>query len=201
MDWIRRYVKEIVLLVIGAGAASLFGYFKDDIRAHVDHFFAKGTIGGKYVMKAYTFEGKPNPAWISFDSDVELKHFGTRVIGERTSSKAYVWRLSGYFRDPILSLSYENVDLSMVGTGTFTLQRDGAFAFWGHWIGVECDPRTNRKFLAQCPVLVYRTDKAKLAETPLYEEFMGRSCIPITLDNGPCPLKSPGLSTEEKLKP
>lgn len=152
-------------------------------------------------MKAYSFEGKPKPAWIPFDSDVELKHFGTRVIGERTSSKAYVWALSGFFRDPILSLSYENVDRSAVGTGTFTLQRDGPFALWGHWIGVECDPMTNRRFLAQCPILVYRTDKAHVAETPKYKAFMARKCIPITLDDGPCPVKSSSQTSAEKSKP
>jgi hypothetical protein len=194
-NWISRYLKEIVLVAAGAGISALFGYFKDDIRASVDHFFTSGSIGGSYIMRAYTFEGKPKPEWISFDSDVVLKHFGTRVIGERMSSKAYVWELSGYFRDPILSLSYENVDKSAVGTGTFTLQREGPFALWGHWIGVECNPLTHQKFLAQCPVLVYRADQAQLVEVPKYKEFMARECIKISLDYGPCPVKSPDLTS------
>lgn len=186
-SWIRRSVKELVLVAIGAAATALLAFFKDELHARVDHFFTQGNLGGKYVLR--TFELMPKGKWEPYDSDVELKHFGTRVIGERSTSKAYKWELSGFFREPILSLSYENVDRSTVGTGTYTLQRDGPFALWGHWIGIDCDPDTNKRVLAQCPVLLYRTDKAVLAETPKYKEFMSRQCIPITLDTGPCPLK------------
>jgi len=86
-----------------------------------------------------------------------------------------------------LALAYENNDSGAVGTGTYTLTRDWPYVLWGHWIGVECNGNTHRKFLAQCPAVLYRTDHAETRAQ--YDNFMNQDCITITLDGGPCPVR------------
>lgn len=149
------------------------------------YLFVGGNLRGEYVLQSLTYDETVNK-WVPYDTKVVLKHGGTKVFGTEVSA-TNTWSIFGYFRDPVLSLAYENNDPAAVGTGTYTLMRDWPFVLWGHWIGVECDSNTHKKFLAQCPAVIYRADHA--ADAKQYSDFMKRDCVRITLDSGPCPLR------------
>lgn len=169
----------------GGLLGGLLTLFSDEIRAYAYYTFVGGNLRGEYVLKTYTFEDSTKQ-WVSSTDSLTIKHGGTRVFGTLSSTKSPLrWSVFGYFRSPVLALTYENEDPAAVGTGTFTLQQDLPYAFWGHWIGVQCDLNTNQRFLAQCPCIAYRKDHPELEAN--YKKFMDRDCVRITLESGPCP--------------
>jgi hypothetical protein len=136
-------------------------------------------------LQSFEFSESDNK-WVPFSTKVDLKHGGTTVFGTERSA-TNTWNMFGYFRDTVLSLAYENDDPAAVGTGTYLLSRDLPFMLWGHWIGVECNmSTTHRKFLVQCPAVLYRIDHEEDAKKQ-YSDFLKRECISITQDSGPCP--------------
>jgi hypothetical protein len=180
-----RVVKMVAAAIVGGVLGGLGALFHDEIHAYFSYLFVGGNLRGEYVLQGFDYDG-PTKQWAARDTKVILKHGGSKVFGTE-SSAINTWNLFGYFRDPILSLAYENNDPGAVGTGTYTLTRDLPFVLWGHWIGVECDDNTHAKFLAQCPAVLYRADHAAAAEQ--YTEFMKRDCVRITLSSGPCPIR------------
>ena len=159
--------------------------FQDEIHAYFSYLFVGGNLRGDYVLDSFNYNEKLN-RWEPAHTTLILKHGGTKVFGAETGTRN-TWRHFGYFRDPVLALAYENNDSGAVGTGTYTLTRDWPYVLWGHWIGVECSGNTHRKFLAQCPAVLYRTDHAETRAQ--YDNFMNQDCITITLDGGPCPVR------------
>ena len=97
----------------------------------------------------------------------------------------------GYFRSPFMGIAYENRDPAAVGTGTFTLKQDLPYVLWGYWTGVECDLNTHQRFLAQCPMVVYRTDHPEAQGN--YKEFMTKECVRLTNEPVACPAKNLAL--------
>lgn len=187
-DW-GSILKKLGWAALGGLLGGLLTLFSDEIHAYASHLFVGGNLGGEYVLKTYTYQDATK-TWVPATDNVSLKHGGTRVFGTINSTiSPQRWRFFGYFRSPVLSIAYENEDPAALGTGTFTLQQDLPYVFWGHWVGVQCDLNTNQRFLAQCPSIAYRKDHPELQER--YAKFMDRECIRITLESGPCPPRKP----------
>jgi hypothetical protein len=184
-SWVHRLAKSLISIVAGGLVAGLGVLFQDQIHAYLSYLLVKGNLRGEYVLQSLEFDESVN-RWIPFNTKVDLKHGGTTVFGTESSTKN-TWSMFGYFRDPVLSLAYENDDSGAVGTGTYTLTRDWPFVLWGHWIGVECNGNTHKKFLAQCPAVLYRIGHD--GDAKQYSDFLKRDCISITLDSGPCPVR------------
>jgi hypothetical protein len=191
---LNRLVKLLVTAAAGGLVAGLGVLFHDEIHARLSHLFVKGNLSGEYVLQSLEFDESRNKC-VPLSTRVDLKHGGTTVFGTE-SSTSNTWSMFGYFRDPILSLAYENNDSGAVGTGTYTLTRDWPFVLWGHWIGVECNGITHKKFLAQCPAVLYQIDHKNDANQ--YGDFLKRDCISITLDSGPCPIRKQAGSESTK---
>jgi hypothetical protein len=182
--WHIRQAIYLAGIVASGLLAGLGVLFQNEIHAHLSYFFVKGNLRGKYILQSYEFSDA-DKKWTPLTTTVDLMHGGTTVFGTE-SSTTNTWSLFGYFRDPVLSLAYENDDPGAVGTGTYTLSRDLPYVLWGHWIGVECNRTTTHKtFLAQCPAVMYRIDHKD--EAKQYSDFLKRECISITQDSGPCP--------------
>jgi hypothetical protein len=175
----------IAVAVAGGLFAGLGTLFQNEIHAYFSYLFVGGNLRGEYVLESPTYDASTNK-WLPDDRKVVLREGGTKVFGTE-STEGNTWSLLGYFRDPVLSIAYENVDPGAVGTGTYTFSRDWPYVLWGHWIGVECNGNTHTKFLALCPALLYRTDHAE--DRKQYSDFMKRDCVTITLNSGPCPLR------------
>jgi hypothetical protein len=192
--WFARLVKYLGTAIAGGLLAGVGMLFADEIHAYLSYLFVNGNLRAEYILQSFEFDESTNK-WKPFNTKVDLKQGGTTVFGTESSTRN-TWRLFGYFRDPILSLAYENNDSGAVGTGTYTLTRDWPFVLWGHWIGVECNANIHKKFLAQCPAVLYKVDHESDAKQ--YSDFLKRDCIPITLDSGPCPVRNVDTSNLAK---
>jgi hypothetical protein len=183
--WSVSLLKWGAVAVAGGLIGGLGTLFRDEIHAYVSYWFVTGNLFGNYVLDTFEYNEKEDK-WKPARTRLSLMHGGTKVFGTETGT-SNTWRHFGYFRDPVLALAYENNDTAALGSGTYTLTRDVPYVLWGHWIGVECNANTHKRFLAQCPAVLFRADHAETRAQ--YDKFMNRDCIPITLDVGPCPVR------------
>ncbi len=173
--------------VVGGLAGAILVYFSDEIHAYFSYMFLGGNISGEYFVKTFVYEAS-NDTWKPATTKIDLKHGGTYVFGtEHGTLTTNEWRWEGFFRASALAIAYENKDPAAIGTGTYTLKRDLPYIFWGHWIGVECDSKTHRNFIAQCPAIMFLTKYQQTENN--YTEFMSHQCIRVTPETGPCPPK------------
>lgn len=195
-SFFAKIARGMLIALAGALLGGIVTYFKDELQAHAERLIFKGKLDGDYVLKTFAYDDKTRN-WTPYTMTFGLSHAGTHVFGTiRSTTSDRAWEAYGYFRDPVLALSYENTDSAAVGTGAYVLKQDVPYVMWGHWIGVECDDNTNQRLVAQCPAIMYRSDSAK--EEKRYTEFMSRTCVTITPDSGPCPAKK--TSDKAKLK-
>jgi hypothetical protein len=166
---VSKLAKAVVLAAVGASAAAIFAFYKEDVAVRVANWVVKGELAGDWVLYSFEYErGNANPRLIPLETTAELKHFGFRVIGDLRSVKKS-WNLAGYYNQTHLALAVVSAGgTSGLATITVRALAQGNLALAGTVTGVDCKGLNATPVLLSCPMLLVRKEHGELKDTYRY---------------------------------